>query len=58
MIGSPMKEETIISALQSKLKEDMDTPENVHYNAGIKEDEAGPYAKKSSGNLICGSLLA
>jgi hypothetical protein len=30
-----MKEETIIQALQNKLKEDMDIPENVHYNAGI-----------------------
>ena len=30
-----MEEETIIRALQGKLKEDMDTPENVHYNAGI-----------------------
>ena len=35
MIYLAMKEETIISALQSKLKEDMDSPENVHYNAGI-----------------------
>jgi hypothetical protein len=35
MIGVGMDEETIIRALQSKLKEDMDTPENVHYNAGI-----------------------
>jgi hypothetical protein len=35
MIVFTMKEETIISALQSKLKEDMDTPENVHYNEGI-----------------------
>ena len=30
-----MKEDTIIRALQSKIKEDMDIPENVHYNAGI-----------------------
>jgi hypothetical protein len=35
MIGIPMKEETIISALQSKLREDMESPENVHYNEGI-----------------------
>jgi hypothetical protein len=35
MIVSGMQEETIISALQSKLKDDMDTLENVHYNAGI-----------------------
>ena len=35
MIGVGMEEETIIRALQGKLKEDMDTPENVHYNAGI-----------------------
>jgi hypothetical protein len=30
-----MQEETIIQALQRKLKEDMETPEQVHYNAGI-----------------------
>jgi hypothetical protein len=30
-----MKEETIIQALQSKLKEDMEIPENVHFNDGI-----------------------
>jgi hypothetical protein len=30
-----MKEETIIQALQGKLKEDMETPENVHFNDGI-----------------------
>jgi hypothetical protein len=30
-----MEEETIIQALQSKLKEDMETPENVHFNDGI-----------------------
>jgi hypothetical protein len=35
MIGVGMDEETIIRALQSKLKEDMDTPEDVHYNEGI-----------------------
>ena len=35
MIVFTMQEETIISALQSKLKEDMDIPENVHYNEGI-----------------------
>jgi hypothetical protein len=35
MIYLPMKEETIIQALQSKLKEDMETPENVHFNDGI-----------------------
>jgi hypothetical protein len=35
MIYLPMKEETIILALQNKLKEDMDIPENVHYNEGI-----------------------
>jgi hypothetical protein len=35
MIGVGMDEETLIHALQSKLKEDMDTPENVHYNEGI-----------------------
>jgi hypothetical protein len=35
MIGEGMDEETIITALQSKLKEDMDTPADVHYNEGI-----------------------
>jgi hypothetical protein len=35
MIYLPMKEETLIQALQKKLKEDMETPENVYYNAGI-----------------------
>jgi hypothetical protein len=30
-----MDKETLILALQQKLKEDMDTPENVHYNEGI-----------------------
>jgi hypothetical protein len=35
MIGRPMEEATIISALQGKLKEDMDSPENVHFNDGI-----------------------
>jgi hypothetical protein len=35
MIYLSMKEETIIHALQSKFKEDMETPENVHYNEGI-----------------------
>ena len=35
MIGVGMEEETIIRALQGKLKEDMDIPEDVYYNAGI-----------------------
>jgi hypothetical protein len=35
MIGVGMDEQTIIQALQGKLKEDMDTPEDVHYNEGI-----------------------
>jgi hypothetical protein len=35
MIVFTMQEETIISALQSKLREDMETKENVHYNEGI-----------------------
>jgi hypothetical protein len=35
MIVPGMKEETIIQALQNKLKEDMDTPENVYFNDGI-----------------------
>jgi hypothetical protein len=35
MIGIGMDEETMIRALQSKLRENMDTPENVHYNEGI-----------------------
>jgi hypothetical protein len=36
MIGMAMKQETIITALQSKIKEtDMDIPENVHFNDGI-----------------------
>jgi hypothetical protein len=35
MIGVGMEEQTIIQALQGKLKEDMDTPEDVHYNEGI-----------------------
>ena len=30
-----MDQATIITALQSKLKEDMTIPENVHYNEGI-----------------------
>jgi hypothetical protein len=30
-----MNKETLILALQRKLREDMDTPENVHYNEGI-----------------------
>jgi hypothetical protein len=35
MIGVGMDEETIIRALQGKLKEDMDIPENVHFNDGM-----------------------
>ena len=36
MIGMTMKRETIISALQNKIKEkDVDIPENVHFNDGI-----------------------
>jgi len=35
MIVGAMQEETIIQALESKLKEDMDIPENVHFNDGI-----------------------
>jgi hypothetical protein len=35
MIVSYMKQATIIQALQSKLKEDMDSPENAHFNDGI-----------------------
>jgi hypothetical protein len=35
MIYLPMNEETIILALQKKLKEDMDIPENVHFNDGM-----------------------
>jgi hypothetical protein len=36
MIYLPMKEEMIISALQSKIKEkDMDIPETVHFNDGM-----------------------
>jgi hypothetical protein len=30
-----MDNQTLILALQKKLKEDMDTPENVYYNEGI-----------------------
>jgi hypothetical protein len=30
-----MDKETIIQALQNKLKEDMNTPENVYFNDGI-----------------------
>ena len=30
-----MDQAILISALQNKLREDMDTPENVHYNEGI-----------------------
>jgi hypothetical protein len=32
---STMNKDTIITALQSKLREDMETKENVHYNEGI-----------------------
>jgi hypothetical protein len=36
MIVTAMKQETLIQALQSKIKEkDMDIPENVHFNDGI-----------------------
>jgi hypothetical protein len=36
MIYVPMKQETLITALQSKIKEtDMDIPENVHFNDGM-----------------------
>jgi hypothetical protein len=36
MIGMTMKQETIISALQNKIKEkDVDIPETVHFNDGI-----------------------
>jgi hypothetical protein len=35
MIERIMQEETIIQALQRKLKEDMDTPEEVYFNEGI-----------------------
>jgi hypothetical protein len=36
MIGVAMKQETLISALQSKIKaKDMDIPETVHFNDGI-----------------------
>jgi hypothetical protein len=35
MIAFTMQEVTIISALQGKLKEDMDNPENVHFNDGM-----------------------
>jgi hypothetical protein len=30
-----MDQATLIAALQSKLREDMETTENVHYNEGI-----------------------
>jgi hypothetical protein len=30
-----MDQATLIAALQSKLREDMETPEDVHYNEGI-----------------------
>jgi hypothetical protein len=30
-----MDKDTLIQALQRKLKEDMDSPENVQYNEGI-----------------------
>jgi hypothetical protein len=32
---STMDKDILIQALQSKLREDMDTPANVHYNEGI-----------------------
>jgi hypothetical protein len=32
---STMDQATLITALQSKLREDMQTKENVHYNEGI-----------------------
>jgi hypothetical protein len=32
---SAMDQATLITALQSKLREDMETKENVHYNEGI-----------------------
>jgi hypothetical protein len=35
MIVFSMQETTIIQVLQGKLRENMDTPENVHYNEGI-----------------------
>jgi hypothetical protein len=36
MIYVPMKQERLITALQSKIKEtDMDIPENVHFNDGM-----------------------
>jgi uncharacterized membrane protein len=36
MICVAMKQETLIQALQSKIKEkDMDIPENVHFNDGM-----------------------
>jgi hypothetical protein len=36
MISVPMKQETLITALQSKIKEtDMDIPETVHFNDGM-----------------------
>jgi hypothetical protein len=36
MIGLSMKQATLISALQSKIKEtDMDIPETVHFNDGM-----------------------
>ena len=35
MIVFTMQEETTISALQSKFREDMDIPENVQYNECI-----------------------
>jgi hypothetical protein len=30
-----MDKETVMQVLRQKLKEDMDLPENVHYNEGI-----------------------
>jgi hypothetical protein len=35
MIVTAMEKQTLILALQKKLKEDMDIPENVHFNDGI-----------------------
>ena len=35
MIYLSKKQGTIVQALQSKLREDMETTENVHYNVGI-----------------------
>jgi hypothetical protein len=35
MIGADMDKETLIQAFRSLLKEDMDTTEDVFYNAGV-----------------------